>query len=156
MNIDSATLFQFIRYTLTGILATLIHIILFHLIGWKVFPAFKADDHIVRLFKLSTRFLDDATRARNAVIGNCSAFLFANMVAYVTNILWVFHGGKYSFFMEILLFYLASGFSVILGSLLMGILIKRLGLLTTYAFSVNIVTAVTINYVVRKFIIFQG
>jgi len=149
-------LIQFIRYILAGILATTIHIALFHLIGWKMFPALQADDHVVRFFKLSTKSIDDATRARNSMIGNCSAFLVANVVAYITNILWVFQGGKYTFFVEIFLFYLVSGLSVILGSMLMGILIKRFSLLTTYAFSVNIVTAVTINYVVRKYFIFQG
>lgn len=90
------------------------------------------------------------------MIGNCLAFLMANMVAYLTNILWVFQGGKYNFIIEICLFYAASAMSVFFGTMLMGILIKRFGILTTYAFSANIVTAVLINYVVRKFFIFQG
>ena len=57
---------------------------------------------------------------------------------------------------EILLFYAVSGISVFLGTMLMGILIKRFGLLTTYAFGTNIFTAVMINYAVRKFFIFSG
>jgi putative flippase GtrA len=49
-----------------------------------------------------------------------------------------------------------SGFSILLGTLLMGFLIKRFGMLTTYAFVANIVTAVMINYAMRKFVIFHG
>ena len=78
------------------------------------------------------------------------------MVAYIINVLWVFEAGKYPIIIEILLFYAVSGISVFLGTLLMGILIKRFGLLTTYAFGSNIVTAILINYAMRKFFIFHG
>jgi hypothetical protein len=40
--------------------------------------------------------------------------------------------------------------------MLMGILIRRFGLLTTYAFVSNIFTAVMFNYAMRKFFIFNG
>jgi putative flippase GtrA len=78
------------------------------------------------------------------------------MVAYITNILWVFEGGKYHFIIEILMFYAVSGISAFLGTMLMGFLINRFGILTTYAFGSNIFTAVMINYAVRKFFIFHG
>jgi putative flippase GtrA len=156
MHIDSATFIQFIRYAFAGALATLTHIIVFHLIAWKIFPALQAKDHAVRFFKLSIRSINDATRARNSMIGNGIAFLISNMVAYITNVLWVFQGGRYNFAVEILLFYAVSGISVFLGTMLMTILIKRFGILTTYAFSANICTAVMLNYMVRKFFIFSG
>ncbi len=156
MNIDSTAIIQFIKYGLAGGLATITHIIIFHLIAWKIFPCLQAKDHAVRFFKLSIRKVNDATRARNSMISNLIGFLIANMVAYITNILWVFEGGKYHFIIEILLFYAVSGISIFLGSMLMGILIKRFGVLTTYAFGSNIVTAVMINYAMRKFFIFHG
>jgi len=156
MNIDNANIIQFIKYALAGGLATVTHIVIFHLIGWKVFPSLQEKDHAVKFFKLSIKKVNDHTRARNSMIGNFLAFLIANMVAYITNILWVFEGGKYHFVIEILLFYAVSGISVFLGTILMGILIKRFGVLTTYAFGSNIVTAVLINYAVRKFFIFNG
>ncbi len=157
MNIiDSSTLVQFIKYALAGTLATVIHIIIFHLVAWKIFPALQAKDYAVRFFKLSIKPVNDAIRARNSMIDNCIAFLVSNMVAYVTNILWVFQGGKYHFLIELLLFYAVSGTSVLLGTMLMGLLIKRFGLLTTYAFGANIVTEAMFNYVMRKFFIFFG
>ncbi len=131
-------------------------LIVFHLTAWKLFPALQEKDHAVRFFKLSIQKLSDATRSRNSMICNFIAFLISNMVAYIINVLWVFEAGKYPIVIEILLFYAVSGISVFLGTLLMGILIKRFGLLTTYAFGSNIVTAILINYAMRKFFIFHG
>lgn len=156
MDIDNATLIQFIKYALAGGLASVTHITIFHLVGWKMFPVLQEKDHAVRLFKLSTRGVSNTARARNSMICNGIAFLFANMVAYIANILWVFQGGKYHFIIEILLFYAVSGISTFLGTMLMSILIKRFGILTTFAFGTNILTAVMINYALRKFFIFSG
>lgn len=156
MSIDTGVVIQFIKYALAGGLATLTHIVIFHLICWKIFPSLQDKDPAVRFFKLKIREVNDYTRARNSMIGNCLAFLLANMVAYITNVLWVFQGGRHHIIIEILLFYAVSGISVFLGTALMGILIKRFGILTTYAFGANIFTAVMINYAVRKFFIFSG
>jgi putative flippase GtrA len=156
MAMDVENLIQFIKYGLAGGLATLTHIIVFHLLAWKLFPSLQPKDLAVRFFKLEIRQVSDSQRAKNSMIGNGIAFLISNLVAYVTNILWVFEGGRHHIVVEILLFYLVSGFSVLLGTLLMGLLIKRFGLLTTWAFGANIFTAVMINYAVRKFFIFNG
>lgn len=154
--IDSENLIQFIKYALAGGLATVTHITIFHLAAWQLFPALQPKDHLVRLFDLQLWPIDEGRRARNSMICNVLAFMIANLVAYVTNILWVFEPGRHPFVIEILLFYCVSGISVGIGTLLMGLLIKRFGVLTTYAFATNIVSAVMINYAVRKFFIFQG
>ena len=149
-------LIQFIKYGLAGGLATVTHIVVFHLAAWKLFPALQQKDHLVRLLNLQLRPIGERHRARNSMICNVLAFLVSNMVAYITNVLWVFQAGKHPFIIEILLFYCVSGLSILIGTLLMGLLIKRFGMLTTYAFAANIVSAVMINYAVRKFFIFHG
>lgn len=149
-------LIQFIKYGLAGGLATVTHIAVFHLAAWKLFPALQPKDHLVRLLALQLRPIEEHHRARNSMICNVLAFLVSNMVAYITNVLWVFQAGRHPFIIEIALFYCVSGLSVLIGTLLMGLLIKRFGMLTTYAFVANIVSAVLINYAVRKFFIFQG
>ena len=156
MSLDTNSILQFVKYALAGVLAGVTHIIVFHLISWKIFPALQEKDHAVRFFNLTIRKINDTTRARNSMISNFIAFLISNMVAYITNILFVFQGGKYHFVLEIFLFYMVSGVSTFLGTILMGILIRRFGLLTTYAFVSNIFTAVMFNYVMRKFFIFNG
>jgi putative flippase GtrA len=154
--LHNANLIQFIKYALAGGLATACHILFFHLTAWKVFPALQPNDHLVRLLHLNIRDINDYQRARNSMLSNFTAFMFSNMVAYITNILWVFESGRHHIVVEILLFYAVSAISMAIGTSLMGILIKKFGILTTYAFGTNIVTAVMINYAVRKFIIFQG
>ncbi len=149
-------LIQFIKYGLAGGLATVVHICMFHLVAWKLFPALQENDHAVRLLNLKIRPINEYQRARNSMISNTIAFLISNLVAYITNILWVFQPGRHPFIIEILLFYAVSGISVLIGTMLMGILIRRFGMLTTYAFVTNIITAVMINYAMRKFFIFHG
>jgi putative flippase GtrA len=156
MHLNDPVILQFIKYVLAGGLATVTHISLFHLFGWKIFPALQKKDHFVRFFKMPIVPINDATRARNAMICNYIAFIVSNMVAYIANVLWVFQGGKYHVIIEILLFYAVSGISTYLGTLLMIALIKRFGILTTYAFGGNMLTAVMINYSLRKFFIFSS
>ena len=150
------TLIQFIKYGLAGGVATLTHIGVFHIIGWKLFPCLQRNDHAVRLLNLSIPDMTDAQRARNSMVANVIAFILANLVAYILNILWVFERGRHHFIIEIVYFYLVSGISVLIGTFLMGTLIRRFGMLTTYAFASNIFTAVMINYAMRKFFIFHG
>jgi putative flippase GtrA len=157
MNLlENETLIQFIKYALAGGVATLTHICIFHIVGWKLFPCLQEKDPAVRLFRLKIQQKDDYHRARNSMIANTIAFLVSNMVAYILNILWVFERGRHHIVVEIFFFYLVSGISVAIGTVLMGFLIKRFGMLTTYAFFSNIISAVMINYAVRKFFIFQG
>lgn len=156
MSFTDPSILQFIKYALAGFLAGVTHIIIFHLIAWKIFPSLQEKDHMVRFFNLTIWKINDTTRARNSMIGNFIAFLISNMVAYITNILYVFQGGKYHLIIELFLFYAVSGVSTFLGTMLMVVLIRRFGLLTTYAFGSNIFTAVMINYAMRKFFIFNG
>jgi putative flippase GtrA len=156
MGRDAGPLVQFIKYGICGGLATGAHIVVFHLVAWKLFPALEKNDWAVEWFHLPIAHHDNATRSRNSMIDNGIAFLFSNMVAYVANVLWVFHPGRHSRLVEIGLFYLVSGVSIVIGTSLMGWLIRRYGMRTTYAFCSNLVTALLINYAMRKFFIFNG
>ena len=153
---DSGNLLQFIKYAIGGCVATATHIIIFHLLAWKIFYALQADDWFVRVFNLPIEELDDATRSRNSMLGNGAAFLVSNLVAYLINIYWIFVPGRYHWIIEIVLFYLVSGVAIAIGTSIMGVLIRRFGMLTTYAFGSNLIAALMINYAMRKFFIFNG
>jgi putative flippase GtrA len=88
--------------------------------------------------------------------GNGVAFVISNLVAYIININWVFVPGRYHWVTEIILFYLVSGVAIVIGTGLMGFLIRRFSILTTYAFGANVFTAFMINYAMRKYFIFSG
>ncbi len=153
---EAGPLIQFIKYGIAGGLATAVHIVIFHLFAWKVLPALQAKDAFVRMLKLDVKALDDGLRSHNSMIDNGLAFLLSNLVAYFLNIMWVFEAGRHHWIVEVLLFYAVSGVSVFIGTAIMGYLIKRFSMRTTYAFLANIVSAVLINFVVRKYLIFNG
>jgi len=153
---DSANLFQFIKYGISGCVATAIHIAIFHLVAWKVFFALQAEDWFVKVFNLPIEELDDGARSRNSMLSNGTAFLVSNLAAYLINIYWVFVPGRYHWIVEVALFYLVSGVAVVIGTSIMGVLIRGFGMLTTYAFTSNLIAGLMINYAMRKFFIFNG
>lgn len=153
---NSGNLLQFIKYGVSGAVATAVHITIFHLVAWKMFFALQPQDWFVKLLGLPIADLDDATRSRNSMLSNGAAFLFSNLVAYLLNIYWVFVPGRHHWLVEVGLFYLVSGTAIFIGTWVMGMLIRRFGMLTTYAFGANLFAALMINYAMRKFFIFNG
>ena len=140
MGREATPLIQFIKYAIAGGVATAVHITVFHLLAWRVFPALQADDWFVKLFHVQTAPEDDRLRARNSMCSNWGAFLISNLVVYLINIAWVLEPGRYPWFIELALFYLVSAISILLGTSLMGWLIRRFGMLTTFAFGANLVS----------------
>jgi putative flippase GtrA len=149
-------LVQFLKYAIAGGIATGVHILLFYGCAWKLLPALTATDPVVKALHLQVVAVSDAIRARNSMIDNVVAFIFSNMTAYLINILWVFESGRHHRVLEIAFFYLVSGISMVIGSALMGFLIQQFGLLTTLAFSANVLVSLMINFVLRKYFIFKG
>lgn len=149
-------LVQFFKYAVAGGIATASHILTFFLAGFFLFPCVAADDILVRLFRLAAPVVDEALRARNAVFCNGAAFVVSNVVCYVANRLFVFKPGRHGMAVEFLLFVGVSAVSAGLGTFLMGILIDRFAVQTTYAFGANLVCSLAINYVLRKFFVFNG
>ncbi len=156
MGRDASPLIQFIKYAIAGGMATAVHITVFHICAWKLFPALQERDWAVKLLGLRVAPEDDRLRSRNSMIDNGIAFLFSNMTAYLVNIFWVFEPGRYHWLVEVGLFYAVSGVSVVIGTALMGWLIRKYGMTTTYAFITNLVSALLINYAMRRFVIFNG
>ena len=153
---ESSNLVQFVKYGISGGIATCTHIIFFHLAAWKMFFALEPDDWFVKIFNLPIHELDNSTRSRNSMKANAVAFLIANLVAYFINVYWVFVPGRYHWITEIALFYLVSAVALVIGTSIMGFLIRRFGILTTYAFGSNVFAGLMINYAMRKFFIFSG
>ncbi len=153
---EHTPLVQFIKYAICGGIATVVHISLFYACAYKLMPAISAQDPVARALHLSVVNVSDAVRARNSMLDNGAAFLFSNLTAYLLNILWVFKPGRHHWIVEVGLFYLVSGISMVIGSALMGFLIHHFGMLTTLAFSANVIVSFLINFVLRKYVIFKG
>ena len=91
---DHGPVVQFIKYSIGGALATIVHIGVFYLCAFFVLPSLGANDPLIRLFHLHALEMTDALRATNAKWDNVIAFCFSNLTAYLVNIAWVFHTGR--------------------------------------------------------------
>ena len=147
---------QFVKYSMAGGIATGVHILVFFLAGWFLFPCLTQEDIVVKLLGLTAPDAGTANRALNALLCSTLGFLLSNAVCYLLNRLFVFTPGRHKWYVEILLFYAASGASLFLGTLIQTTLIQRFGIQTTPAFASNIVTALLVNYAARKFFVFKG
>lgn len=153
---DAHPAIQFVKYGICGGLATVTHTIVFALCAWLLLPALNPGDKLVVWLHLPVPEISDAVRARNFFWNNWIAFLPSNLVAYILNRLWVFTPGRHHVLLEIGYFYAVSAVPIAIGVTLMSLLIKHLGFTTSMAYLVELVLAVTINFVMRKFFIFKG
>ncbi|MGI6495185.1 MAG: GtrA family protein [Kiritimatiellia bacterium] len=151
---------QFAKYAVAGGIATAVNILAFFLAGWFLFPCLTETDPLVRLL---SRFAEvvlpavgDGVRATHTVYCNIVAYFVSNTVCYLLNRFFVFKAGRHNVVLECLMFFGVSAISTGAGTGLQALLIARLGMETTPAFAANLVTALAINYALRKFVIFKG
>lgn len=139
---DAHPLLQFFKYGLCGLFAVAVHNLAFAALSHWIYPAIDMN-------------LGDSVRALRATVNNCIAFLFSNLAAYYSNVKWVFVQGRHRPLQEFLLFTLISSLSFIAALVLVPILIKGLSLQTWIAQGAFVASATLINYVSRKFLVFQ-
>lgn len=152
---DAHPAIQFIKYGMVGGMSTAVHMVMFFILGWFVFPCLGEDDILVKLLGLSAPAIDEGVRASRAAYSNGVTFLISNTFCYFMNILFVFKPGKHRPAIEFLLFFAVSGVSMLIGTGIQTLLIARWAMQTTFAFVANIFTSLFINYGMRKFFIFQ-
>ncbi len=147
---------QFFRYLIAGGISAVVEIVLFVLLAWKVFPALREDEWLVRFFNLSVAPLDSVHRAFNFAACMTITFFVSNWVGYVMNARWFFIPGRHSRKKELLLFYAVSLLSYLSGVLLGSSLIALFETTGITAYVAMAVVSVLINYSFRKFLIFKG
>ena len=147
---------QFIKYGLAGGLATMVDILGFYFLSWKVFPALTANDAVVKRLGISIDVIDEFTRSQHYLLNKAITFLFSNLTAYIVNILWVFEPGRHKKWMEFALFYTVSIISFSVGTFLGWFVIRFFGMTTTAAYVANMFASLMINYACRKYWVFKG
>lgn len=139
---DAHPLLQFVKYGCCGLFAVAVHNVVFGILSYWINPAI--DDG-----------LGDSVRAIRATVNNCIAFVFSNCAAYYTNVKWVFVQGRHKPLKEFFIFGLVSSLSFAAGLLIVPFLIRGFGARTWIAQAAFIVTSALINFVSRKFFVFQ-
>ena len=148
---------QFVKYGISGAIATGVHLTVFYVMAIWILPALTGDDPMIRLLGFGApASVSDGVRATRAAVDTGVAFMISNFTAYLMNILWVFKRGRHHWAVEISMFYLVSGISLLVGTLMQTWLILHWGVSTTLAFGTNMIASLAINFVVRKFVIFKS
>lgn len=151
---------QFLKYGIGGGIATGTHLLIFFAASLWLLPALVPDQNpdawLLQFFGIDAPALAAGIQQRNFIINNGIAFIFSNIVAYLINFHWVFHPGRHKRHVEIILFLTISTISLAVGTSFGSLLIAWLNLSTTFAQIGNIIAAVLLNYVCRKFIVFKG
>lgn len=147
---------QFVKYALAGVVATGVDVAVFYSAAVFLLPALTPSDPVARLFSLEVAPVGEALRSTRYVWDKVLAFMFSNLTVYFINIRWVFTPGRHGRAMELALFYAVSASSFAIGTGLGWLLIRTVGLSTTYAYAANAAAAIAINYACRKYIVFKG
>lgn len=153
---EAGPLVQFVKYALCGGVALAVDMVVFYFAAWRLFPALRADDPLVRRLGWTVPPVAEEFRARRFVYATLVAFFFSNLTAYGLNVLWVFEPGRHAWWVELGLFYAVSGFSIALGAALGWLTIRKLHWSTTASYAGKLLAALLVNFAGRKFVIFRG
>ena len=123
---------------------------------WKVFPALREDEWVVRFFNLTVPVLEPARRSLHFAACMTITFIVSNWVGYLLNSTWVFVSGRHSRRKEITLFFMSALLCYLIGTVLGTSLIALAGTTGTTAYLASALVSVLINYSFRKFIVFKG
>ncbi len=150
---------QFVKYFLCGGITFVVDVAVFYIMAWLVLPSLRVDDlfgTIIGWFGWSIKTVSEETLLRNFVINKVVAFLASNTMAYVTNVLFVFRGGRHQRFKEVGLFYLLSTVSFLVFTWMSRVLIARFEWQVTAAYFFVFLCAMVVNFTMRKKFVFKG
>jgi putative flippase GtrA len=153
---DAGPLVQFIKYAIAGGIATGVDVLVFYFVAWKLIPALRDDDPLVRRLKIKVHEVTEEQRSRRFIYVTLIAFMFSNLTAYLINIFWVFEPGRHVWYVELALFYAVSGISIFIGTALGWVMIKWFHLSTTTSYVCKMIASLLINFVCRKYFVFKG
>ena len=148
-------LIQFVKYGLTGVAQVILDALIFALLGWKIFPALRADEWVVRFFHLPLPVLTEPQRAWNFAVCKALSFVVVTYFGYVVNVKWVFEPGRHTPLKELWLFYGISLTTFLAGTCLGAWTIQAHGYGGLPAFVLGTSFAVVCNYLIRKYYIFK-
>lgn len=133
---------QFAKYGFCGVMATVSHTAMAWYFSQHWFPAFDGAPKEVLKW--------------NQIYANLWALPIGNLVAYATNAIWVFTGGRHGRGLEFLLFSLINVVSGVAGIFAGPFLRDALQTGWWAAQLMLIVTSALVNFICRKFIVFKG
>lgn len=150
---------QFIKYLFCGGITFVVDVLVFFMMAWIILPSLREGDpfgSIIGILGGQIRVVPEDILLRNFVFNKIVAFLSSNTVAYITNIIFVFNGGKHQKLKEVFLFYALSTFSFVVFTWLSRMLIAQFDWQVTWAYFFVFTCAMVANFTMRKKLVFKG
>ena len=135
---------QFLKYAVLGMTAVGLRVLLYFFFSqW-----WPSSDHL-------SASIGETGRAWNHFYANASAVVVTNIFGYVTNVLWVFQGGRHSRLMEFLLFSTVTFSCLILGALFGPLMMAFFGISEKLSLFAFILVSTGANFYIRKNWVFR-
>ena len=139
---ETPFLIQFGKYGVCGLISVVAFLLVAFLGQWLFPDSFFQD-------------LPSGMRAKNIALLHLVAFLPSNFIAYALNRWLVFTPGRHSAKKEIILFTVVSFLSFVLGEILPLWLVKTINVPTIVANLSFVVSSALVNFIARKFLVFE-
>ena len=158
---DSGAFWQFVKYGVIGVMATLVQTGVFYLLAATCLKCLAADDVAVKFLGLPAADFsgDEAwylTRGSLATAATAVGFVVANVFCWLMNRKFVFRPGKFRWYAEFAMFFAAASLATAIALSVMKVLIDVFGMMTSVAVLVEVLVSFLVNFFVRKFFIFKG
>lgn len=147
---------QFVRYALAGAAATAVQTAVFYALAATCLKCLALDDWAVRFAGLPAVEVGDGVRAWRYAFATAAGFSVANLFCWYVNRRWVFRPGRHRALVELGLFFGVSVLAMGIATAGSWVAIRFLGMMTTLAMAMQVLAALAINFVVRKFFVFKG
>jgi putative flippase GtrA len=152
---DSGAFWQFVKYGVIGVLATLVQTGVFYFLAATCLKCLAADDFAVRFLGLEAAEISDSLRAWRFAAATAIGFAVANVFCWLMNRKFVFKPGKFRWYAEFGMFFAAASFATLIALGISSLLICWVGLMTSLAVAVEVTVSFMVNFFARKFFIFK-
>ena len=153
---ESGPFAQFVKYGAIGVFATCVQMLGFYLLAATCMKCLGADDWAVRFARLPSVEVSHGIRAFRAAVATAGGFVIANVYCWLMNRAFVFKPGKFRWYVEFALFFGVAALATLIALGVQSLLIEHFGMMTTAAVVVEVFVSFTVNFFIRKFVIFKG
>ena len=158
---DAGPFWQFVKYGTVGVAATCVQMAVFYVLAATCLKCLTPDDWVVVNLGLPSVSFDGtepwyASRWFLAAAATAIGFVIANIFCWLLNRAIVFRPGKFAWYVELALFFGASSFATLVALAVQSLLIRYVGVTTSFAVIVEVAVSFVVNFCARKFFIFRG
>ncbi len=158
---DSGPFAQFVKYGAVGVMATCVQFAVFYALAATCLRCLTEDDRAVALLGLPYAVFSGsepwyAARWFLAAVATAAGFIVANVFCWLMNRAFVFRPGKFAWYAEFALFFGAAAGATIVALVVQSLLIRFVGVTTSFAAIVEVIVSFLVNFFTRRFFIFKG